>query len=90
MSLEICNLSVFEMTIALIVSKRSLTQFTVNKRYQLVRLILDQPYSFCNFELAQLYICGQLELFMFILERGTSIVFSVHSLSSLKKLILHD
>ena len=41
MSLEICYLSVFEKTTTLMVSKQSLTEFTVNKRNQLVRLILD-------------------------------------------------
>ena len=38
--------------------KRSLTKFTVNKRNQLVRLILDKLYSFFKSELAQLDIWG--------------------------------
>ena len=41
MNLEICYLNVFEKTITLMVSMWSLTQFTLNKRNQLVRLILD-------------------------------------------------
>ena len=39
--LEICCLGVFEKTITLMVSKQSLTQFTVIKRNQLLRQILD-------------------------------------------------
>ena len=39
--LEICYLGVFEKTITLMVSKQSLTQFTVIKRNQLLRQILD-------------------------------------------------
>ena len=35
-------------------------------------------------------ICSHKKSFMIILERSTSMAFSVHSLSLLKKLILHD
>ena len=68
--------------------KRNLTYFTVNKRSQLVGLMLDQPQSFFKFELAH-WICATAgnNLFMILLERSTAIVFPVHFLSSLKKLI---
>ena len=51
-----------------------LTQFTVNKRNQLVELMQNYLYSICKSELAQLDICGRTKLFMIILERSTSVV----------------
>ena len=58
--------------------KRNLTCFTVNKRSQLVGLMLDQPQSFFKFELAH-WICANAgnNLFMILLERSTAIVFPV-------------
>ena len=74
--LEICYLGVFEKTITLMVSKRSLTQFTVIK-IQFLRLILDYLYSFFKSELAQLDICSHTKLFMISLERNLSLFCSV-------------
>ena len=88
MSLEICCLSVFEKTIILMVSKQSFTQFTVNKRNQLMRLTLDWPNSFFKSEPAQLDSWGQTKLFMIILELSTSLFCSLPI--TIKKLFLHD
>ena len=67
-------------------SKRSYAQFTLNKRNQLARLILDQLYSFFETELLQVNIFGHVKLFMITLERSTIIVFHVHWVSSLTSL----
>ena len=59
------------------VSKQSFTQFTVNKRNQLMRLTLDWPNSFFKSEPAQLDSSGQTKLFMIILELSTSLFCSL-------------
>ena len=50
---------------------QSLTQFTINKRNQLVRLKVDWLYSFFKSELVQLNFCGHTlnYLFLIILEK---------------------
>ena len=68
--------------------KQSLTQFSLNKRNQLVGPVLDQLLTFFKSNLHScIFVIAQNTLFK---KRSTTVVFSAYSLSSLKNLILND